>query len=84
MLSSAITSWPFLELLVIVCLLRYRRHGRSIAASSTAPVDVDVAAVISTTITDYQQYSGVLKRSTGSTYAVVAGHSRVALRGRRL
>jgi multidrug efflux system membrane fusion protein len=33
-------------------------HGRSIAAGSTAPLDVDVAAVISTTITDYQHYSG--------------------------
>jgi membrane fusion protein, multidrug efflux system len=33
-------------------------HGRSIAAESTAPLDVDVAAVISTTITDYQHYSG--------------------------
>jgi len=35
-----------------------RRHGRSVAAGSTAPVDVDVAAVISTTVTDYQDYSG--------------------------
>ena len=33
-------------------------HGRGIAAGSTAPLDVDVAAVISTTITDYQHYSG--------------------------
>jgi multidrug efflux system membrane fusion protein len=33
-------------------------HGHSIAATSTAPVDVDVATVISTTITDYQNYSG--------------------------
>jgi membrane fusion protein, multidrug efflux system len=47
------------SLLVIACLATILgRHGRSIAATSTAPVDVDVAAVISTTITDYQHYSG--------------------------
>jgi multidrug efflux system membrane fusion protein len=48
------------SLLVLVCLATAlgSRHGRSIAATSTAPVDVDVAAVISTIITDYQHYSG--------------------------
>jgi multidrug efflux system membrane fusion protein len=47
------------SLLVIICLATaLGGHGRSIAATSTAPVDVDVATVISTTITDYQNYSG--------------------------
>jgi membrane fusion protein, multidrug efflux system len=47
------------SLLMIVCLAAIvGRHGHTIAAASTAPVDVDVAAVISTIITDYQQYSG--------------------------
>jgi multidrug efflux system membrane fusion protein len=45
--------------LVITCLvIALGGHGRSIAATSTAPVDVDVATVISTTIADYQNYSG--------------------------
>src|SRR5260370_38908555 len=34
------------------------RRGHTIAATSTAPVDVDVAAVSWTIITDYQQSSG--------------------------
>jgi multidrug efflux system membrane fusion protein len=47
------------SLLVLACLaMVLGRHGRSVAAGSTAPVDVDVAAVISTTVTDYQDYSG--------------------------
>jgi len=47
------------SLLVLACLVMVLgRHGRSVAAGSTAPVDVDVAAVISTTVTDYQDYSG--------------------------
>src|SRR5260370_14914557 len=47
------------SLLMIVCLAAIvGRHGHTVAATSTAPVDVDVATVISTTITDYQQYSG--------------------------
>jgi len=45
--------------LVIACLATVLgHHGRSIAAESTTPLDVDVATVISTTVTDYQQYSG--------------------------
>jgi multidrug efflux pump subunit AcrA (membrane-fusion protein) len=45
--------------LVIACLATVlSHHGRSIAAESTKPFDVDVATVISTTVTDYQQYSG--------------------------
>src|SRR6202162_3044495 len=47
------------SLLVITCLATVLGgHGRSSAATSTAPVDVDVATVISTTITEYQNYSG--------------------------
>src|SRR5258708_35331874 len=47
------------SLLVIICFAAARGgHGRSIAATSTPPVDVDVATVISTTVTDYQNYSG--------------------------
>ena len=47
------------SLLVIACLATVLGHrDRSIAATSTVLVDVDVAAVISTTITDYQHYSG--------------------------
>ena len=47
------------SLLVLACLVMVLgRHGRSVAAGSTAPVDVDVAAVISTTITDCQHCSG--------------------------
>jgi hypothetical protein len=46
------------SLLMIVCLAAIvGRHGHTIAATSTAPIDVDVATVISTTITDYQNYS---------------------------
>jgi len=47
------------SLLVFACLAMVpSRHSRSVAAGSTAPVDVDVAAVVSTTVTDYQDYSG--------------------------
>src|SRR5882762_903139 len=47
------------SLLVLACFVMVpSRHSRSVAAGSTAPVDVDVAAVISTTLTDYQDYSG--------------------------
>src|SRR5882672_11679252 len=45
--------------LVIACLATVLgHHGCSIVAESTTPLDVDVATVIYTTVTDYQQYSG--------------------------
>jgi multidrug efflux system membrane fusion protein len=47
------------SLLAFVCVaMILSRHSRSVAVQATAPVDVDVAAVISTTVTDYQDYSG--------------------------
>ena len=42
----------------LAVVLSRHSHSRSVGPGSTAPVDVDVAAVISTTVTDYQDYSG--------------------------